>query len=140
MADRGIALFAGEIKVNRGTLLLRQIHPNFIKGGRVTSQAFQPFSGANKWLSVYDGDQITAGAAWHHYVLELNRASVGVMAVSAAECCDQKLRPKHDPDPFPEHAVIEFNDLSSNGIKKAAKKLAEFADKRDWQHKPMECT
>ena len=124
--------------MNRDALLFRQIHPNFsVKRGRVTSQAFRPFPRDDKRLSVYDGGQITAEDAWCHYVYALNNASAGVMAVTVAECHDQDLRPEYDPDPFPEHAVIDFSGLSKSCIKSAAKKLAAFANRRGWQYGPI---
>lgn len=139
MACKAIASVAGLSNVNRDALLFRQIHPNFfVNGGRVTSQAFQPFPRDDNRLSVYDGDQITAEDAWCHYVYELNNASAGVMAVTVAECHDQDLRPEHDPDPFPEHAVIDFSGLSKSGIKSTAKKLAECANNRGWQYGPID--
>lgn len=124
--------------MNRDALLFRQIHPNFIdRGGRVTSQAFKPFPRDDNRLSVYDGDQITAEDAWRHYVHTLNNASAGVMAVTVAECRDHDLRPEHDPDPFPQHAVIDFSGLSKKCIRSAAKKLAACADRRGWQYGPV---
>lgn len=124
--------------MNRDALLFRQIHPNFIdRGGRVTSQAFKPSPKDNSRLSVYDGDQITAEESWRHYVHELGYASTGVMAVTVAECHDHDLRPEHDPDPFPEHAVIDFGGLSKKYIRSTAKKLAARANRRGWQYGPV---
>ena len=125
--------------MNRDALLFRQIHPNFIdRGGRVTSQAFKPSPKDGNRLSVYDGDQITAEDAWRHYVCVLNNASTGVMAVTVAECHDQDLRPEHDPDPYPEHAVIDFSGLSRRCIRSTAKKLTECANRRGWQYGPID--
>jgi hypothetical protein len=42
------------------TVLLRQVHPDFIPDGQLTSQAFMPFPKDDGQLSVYDGDQISA--------------------------------------------------------------------------------
>ncbi|MXZ22127.1 MAG: hypothetical protein F4Y84_16245 [Caldilineaceae bacterium SB0665_bin_25] len=138
MACRAIASVAGPGNVNRDALLFRQIHPSFFVGGRVSSQAFKPFPKDDNRLSVYDGDQITAEDAWRHYVYALKNASAGAMAVTVAECHDQDLRPEHDPDPFPEHAVIDFSGLSKRDIRSAAKKLAECANKRGWQYGPID--
>ncbi|OQC41352.1 MAG: hypothetical protein BWX66_00754 [Deltaproteobacteria bacterium ADurb.Bin058] len=45
--------------MNVHTLLLRQIHPDFIQNQRVSSQAFRPTPKDERKLSVYDGDLIT---------------------------------------------------------------------------------
>lgn len=124
--------------MNRDTLLFRQIHPSFFKEGRVTSQAFRPISKSDNELSVYDGDQITAKDAWCHYVYELENKSTGVMAVTIAECHSQSLCPRPDPVPFPAHAVIDFGGLNHKNKKDVAKKLADFANSRDWQHGPVD--
>jgi len=42
--------------MNDQTLLLRQVHPNFLPDGELSSQAFYPFPKDNGRLSVYDGD------------------------------------------------------------------------------------
>ncbi len=71
--------------MNDGTLLLRQVHPTFVQQGRMTSQVFKPTTKDNNELSVYDGDQITADAAWRHYTEKLHLSSTGVVAVAVAE-------------------------------------------------------
>ena len=53
--------------MNQDTLLHRQVHPNFIKNGEAISQAFTPTPKDNTQLSVYDGDMISAAAAWEHF-------------------------------------------------------------------------
>lgn len=118
-------------------LLHRQINPNFIQAGRVTSQAFRPTPKDNLRLSVYDGFQIEARAAWHHYVHKLVLNSAGVLSVSSAECVQIELCTELDSNPYPEHAVIVFQTGSSNGaVEKAAKQLRHFAVARGWQYRP----
>lgn len=118
------------------TLLLRQVNPNWIREGRITSQVFKPMPGDKKQLSVYDGDQITAQEAYRHYTRKLNLSSVGVMAVNVAECKQQDLPVKPDPQPlFPEHAVIDFQNHSKRkDIETKAKCLRDAAQRRDWQY------
>ena len=116
------------------SLLHRQVHPIHIQQGRVTSQVFRPTPKDSKRLSVYDGDQIDAEAAWEHYTGGLGYNSVGVLSVTVRECQDEELPVHADPEPFPEHAVIDFTACSSNQIKSKAKRLKVVAEARGWQY------
>ncbi|MDD3034895.1 MAG: hypothetical protein PHT25_09900 [Bacteroidales bacterium] len=118
--------------MNNNTILLRQIHPAFVQQGRVTSQAFRPTPKDQNRLSVYDGDQITAYNAFEHYTQQLGNNSIGILAVTIAECNDVQLPVQPDPEPFPEHAVIEFADLGKRDIEKRAKQLRIKAELRGW--------
>lgn len=119
------------------TLLLRQIHPNFFRNNRLTSQAFRPTPKDDKKLSVYDGDLINSQKAYNHYTQDLALPSIGVMAVSVNECNSIQLTAKPDPTPFPEHAIIDFSPYSRDGERETlAKKLRGCAEKRNWQYKP----
>ena len=52
------------------TLLLRQIHPDFVeRDGQVSYVAFRPFPRDEGKLSAYDGDQVTAEAETVHQTL-----------------------------------------------------------------------
>ena len=123
--------------MNSGTLLLRQIHPAWIQKERVTSQAFAPTPKDNSMLSVYDGDQITAEDAWKHYRQSQRLNSVGVLAVTVAECEAQNATAQPYPTPFPEHAVIDFSELTNSQGKKAAKQLRTLAEQRGWKYGPV---
>ena len=114
------------------TLLLRQIHPSFIQNDRVTSQAFRPTPKDEKRLSVYDGDMIEAPEAYEHYTQELKLKSVGVMGVTVHECADLDLPCRPDPEPFPEHAIIDFSDLGERDIVRKSKQLKKKAIGRGW--------
>lgn len=114
------------------TLLLRQIHPSFIQDGFATSQAFRPTPKDNSKLSVYDGDMIPPELAWIHYTTQLQLASVGCMAVSVDECLAENLTAQPDPDPFPEHAIIDFTGLTDNQCRSKSKKLQAKALTRGW--------
>ncbi|HEX6041512.1 hypothetical protein [Longimicrobium sp.] len=114
------------------TILLRQIHPTFVQQGRVTSQAFRPTPKDENRLSAYDGDQIGPEPAWHHFTAVLGFASVGVMGVNVAECAALHLPVEPDPEPFPEHVVIDFSGMDKPAIEKLAKKLRSIADARGW--------
>lgn len=118
--------------MNDGTLLLRQIHPAFIQNGRVSSQAFRPTPKDRNQLSVYDGDQIEPEDSHAHYVDELGLTSVGVMGVTVKECQQLDLPARADPQPFPEHAVIDFSAHAKSAVEKKAKLLRKQAAERDW--------
>ena len=120
------------------TLLLRQVNPAWIQDGRITSQVFRPTPKDSKRLSVYDGDQISAEDAWSHYVKELGNASVGIVAVTVAECEEQDLPVAPDPAPFPEHVVIKFDDYTNSQIRTKAKLLTQAAEERGWQYRAEE--
>ena len=117
--------------MNSNTLLLRQIHPSWFKDGRATSQAFYPTPKDNGFLSVHDGDQITAEAAWNRYTIELE--SVGVLGVTLAECELQQVRviPDSQPD-SPEHALLDFTGFGSSKTKRVARQLVRNANDRGW--------
>ena len=121
--------------MNSDTLLHRQVHPSWVQQGRVTSQVFRPTPKDEKRLSVYDGDQITAEAAWNHYTNHLGHASAGVVAVTVAECGAQQLPVLPDPEPFPEHVLIDFTGFPENKIKQKAKHLRAAAESRGWQYR-----
>lgn len=114
------------------TVLLRQIHPSFVQEGRVTSQAFRPTPKDEGQLSVYDGDQIEPQPAWNHYTEELDLQSVGVMGVTVAECEGVELPVHPDPEPFPEHVLIDYTAFQKKQIEKKAKILKSKAKARDW--------
>ena len=119
------------------TLLLRQINPSFIQQGRPTSQAFRPTPKDRQMVSVYDGDLIDAQAAWVHFTSGGFR-SVGVLAVSVAECRGEGLEARPDPVPFPEHAVIDFLEFTGTQAKKRAERLRERAVIRNWLYQAVD--
>jgi hypothetical protein len=118
------------------TLLLRQVHPSFVQDGRVTSQAFRPTPKVQSLLSVYDGDLITTENSWRHFTSQDNCTSAGVLAATFDECTAEGLTVRPDPEPFPEHAVIDFTGCSANQIEKKSKKLKAKAESRGWQYQP----
>jgi hypothetical protein len=123
--------------MNDETLLLRQVHPQFLKDDQLTSQAFFPFPKDNGRLSVYDGDQISAEASYHHYTEDLGLQSQGVWAVSGAESAGVGLT--YAPDPLtesPAHAVIDFGRRAEKECRKLAKRLRDFAVLRGCRHAP----
>jgi hypothetical protein len=121
--------------MNDETLLLRQVHPQFMKDDQLTSQAFFPFPKDNGRLSVYDGDQISPEASYRHYTDVLRFQSQGVWAVSGTESASLGLT--HAPDPLPEspaHAVIDFGQRPEKECRKLAKRLRDHAVRRGCLH------
>lgn len=120
--------------MNESTLLLRQIHPNWVKDGIPTSQCFNPTPKDHDLLSVSDGDQIDAETAFRDFTDRQNLRSAGVMAVSAGECSQAGVSARPDPLPDqPAHAVIDFSVVpSTNARRRIAKELAEYATQRGW--------
>lgn len=128
--------------MNASTLLLRQVHPDFVEQVsqteelKPTSQAFLP-SRSTKTLSVYDGEQISAERAWEHYTGSQQRRSAGVVAVTVAECHQRELPVLADGIPYPEHVSIDFSSLKSwNQISRLAKSLKRAANARGWLFRP----
>ena len=121
--------------MNAGTLLLRQVHPSFVQRGRITSQVFSPTPKDQNRLSVYDGDQISAEAAWMHYTSQLHLRSVGVVAVTVSECVNMGLQACADPSDFREHAVIEFANIDRSRSRALAKRLRVAAKERGWLYR-----
>lgn len=117
------------------TVLLRQVHPNFVTDGQLSSQAFFPFPKDKNHLSVYDGDQISAVDAYDHYVNVLSNQSCGVWGVTQLEVSEVGLESKADAlEDFPSHAVIVFADVSEKECRKKAKKMRALAVARGCLH------
>ncbi|MFA7607887.1 MAG: hypothetical protein WCY08_15015 [Rhodocyclaceae bacterium] len=114
------------------TLLLRQIHPSFIQDGRVTSQAFRPTPKDECLLSVENGDHVTAEASWQRFITNPFCKSVGVQAVSLAECMAEELPVIEDGNPHPEHCSIDFTAFDKKAIEKKSKLLRAQAETRGW--------
>ena len=114
------------------TLLLRQIHPSFIQDGRVTSQAFRPTPKDESLLSVDDGDRVTAEASWQRFITSPACKSVGVQALSLAECTAQELSLIEDGNPHTEHCSIDFTAFEKKTIEKKSKLLRAKAEARGW--------
>ncbi|MBK1695409.1 hypothetical protein CKO09_11770 [Chromatium weissei] len=123
--------------MNLETLLLRQIHPNFIQAGRVTSQAFRPSPKDEHLLSVDNGDQISPDVAHQRFISNPVCSSIGVMAVSCAECDTQNLPVIDDGVPYPEHCSIDFSKCEKREIERKAKHLSRQAQVRGWLFQVM---
>jgi hypothetical protein len=120
--------------LNGTTLLHRQVNPSWVQQGRITSQVFKPTPKDDSRLSVYDGDQVTALEAWSHYTNDLGLTSIGVVAVTVAECEELDLTAEPDPEPFPAHAVIRFDACTPSQVEKKAKRLKAVGEARGWMY------
>ena len=80
----------------------------------VSSQAFNPTPKDSGLLSVYDGALMTAEASFFHYTGKLGLKAVGTVSVSTDEVDAVGLSWRPDPEPFPEHAVIDFTTLGAS--------------------------
>ena len=135
MADRAHPDVVRGGGMNNTTLLHRQVNPNWIQEGRVTSQVFSPTPKDQERVSVYDADQITAEKSWQHFTGHLGHASVGVLSVTVEECHTIELSVEADPIPFQEHTVIKFEGFTKSQIKAKAKQLTQSALSRGWQYR-----
>jgi hypothetical protein len=115
------------------TLLLRQVHPSWVQAGRASSQVFTPTPKDRNCLSVYDGDQITAQDSWAHFTTALGCRSVGVLAVTVAECEAQGIEARSDPAPYPEHVLVDFGQRRGSEVRRIASHLRNAAEGRGWQ-------
>ena len=121
-------------RLDDNTWLLRQIPRNWVKAEHVTSQAFRPTQKDRGRLSVYDGDRITPRDAWRHYTTGLGFQSVGVVAVTVAECVEKSLTVDEDSLPnFQEHILIDFRKITTTmSVGRIAKELRASANLRGW--------
>jgi hypothetical protein len=114
------------------TLLLRQIHPNFVQNGKVTSQAFRPSPKDEFQLSVDNGDMVTPEASWMRFSRYPENSSAGVMAISHSESSDCHVEVIEDGNPYPEHCYLDFSPFGRKVSDRIGKKLAAAAHLRGW--------
>lgn len=120
--------------MNGSTLLLRQTVPEWIVDGRLSSQAFRPFS--DDFLSTYDGDMISPKYSYVHYVDTLKNRSAGVYGATLNEVTAQNLGIIEDRKPYKEHISIDFSGINGNRRKTISRNLATCADQRGCLFKP----
>lgn len=120
---------------NYEQMLHRQVHPSWVQDGRITSQVFNPTPKDNGLLSVYDGKQMGSEASYVHYTVVQKLTAIGTVSVKTDEVAAVGLSWRLDPEPFPEHAVIDFTSLASASKTRAkAQALAERARERGWTY------
>ncbi len=101
-------------------LLLRQVHPSFVREGRLSSQAFRPTPKDQRKLSVSRGALTTPSEAHRFFTQILHLLSAGSWAVTVGEAKSNELPAIAEPvDASPErtadpaHAFIDFRGVSS---------------------------
>jgi len=107
--------------------LLRQVHPSFVDGGRITSQAFRPKRNDDGKLSVDRGSIVSPEESLDRYKFD----SAGVWAVTVEEVEAEDLRAYPDPLPANDaHAVIDFAALSKSRMRAVGAQLSRVANAR----------
>ncbi len=122
-------------------LLFRQVHPAFVRDGRVGSQAFRPTPKDERLLSVARGAITTARAAYELHTGCLKLSSAGAWAVTVAESTALGLPSRPDeitegPCPDPAHAVVDFTALTNSKVEAHGARLARLANERGRQYAP----
>lgn len=74
-------------------------------------------------LSVDDGNRVSAEASWQCFIINPACKSVGVQALSQAECTAQELTAIEDGTPHPEHCPVDFTAFDKKAIEKKSKLL-----------------
>ena len=125
-------------QLNAGTLLLRQVNPNWFVKGELSIAAFNPSREQNYEASVDNGDGTSANGAYLHHRSRGLR-TIGVVAVAAGEAAREKLPVKAAPVAgWPHHMVLDFNTLPDKPSRRAAaRSLTSAARQRDWLHNPL---
>lgn len=122
--------------------LFRHVHPDWVKEGQPTSQAFKPMPKDNGRLSTARSALTTARDAYAHHTGSLGYAAVGTWSVTVAEVENASVEayedPVTEPVPDPAHAYIEFPARPRTAIETAAKLLLAAARQRGCLHPPSE--
>ena len=119
-------------------LLFRQVNPNWIREGRVSSQALRPTPKDSGLLSVDRGSMTTPEASFRLFTETLALASAGTWAVTVGECMSQGLTVLEAPLSSPPepvandaHAVVSYTAVSSRSqVEAKGQKLARCANDR----------
>lgn len=117
------------------TFIIRQVHPEFVQNGEITSQVFRPTPKDKGLLSCYNGIEFTPEQSFEHYVGGNGLSSVGVVAVTKEELDQQSLLLEEDNDPFQGHCSVDFRKLTDSEIKLKAKLLKHSAQARGWLYR-----
>jgi hypothetical protein len=118
-------------------IVLRQVHPSFLRDGRPSSQAWKPTKKDEGRLSVSRSSVSEPKAAFEHHTRAMQLASAGTWGVTVGECGTQELKVYPDPLPptplvpaDPSHAFIDFTGLPNSRVEAKATKLGRYASER----------
>ena len=101
---------------DKAELLFRQVHPNWLKDGQPSSQAFKPTPKDDGKLSAARGAKTNPETAFVHHTDTLGLQSAGTWAVNVDEVeatpvpLEAYGDPVTEPTPDPAHAFIEYPD------------------------------
>jgi hypothetical protein len=126
-------------------LMLRQVHPAFLRDGRPSSQTFRPTPKDKGMLSVNRASMTTPIDAYARFSERPDCRSCGVLAVSVAECAAEQLAAFEAPlvqaddgTDDKSHAIIDFRNLTRNAVEKKSGRLVRVALARGFLHGPIE--
>jgi hypothetical protein len=118
-------------------LLLRQVHPSWMRDGRPSSQAWRPTKKDEGLLSVARGSLTSPQAAFEHHTQQKKLASIGTWAATVGECQTAGLTTYPDPEEAkptvaadPAHAVVDFRGCSNSQVEARAVRLSRCAAER----------
>ncbi len=121
-------------------LLFRQVHPNFVVDGQLSSQPFQPTEKDDNKLSV-DRASLTNAASSHALYVANGFSSAGVYALSVKEFSSEALPCVSDPLPATAelqanaaHAFADYSSHKPSKQKTIAKRLKQKAIARGQKH------
>ena len=128
----------GEVEVTDGDeLIWRNVNPNWIDNGELSSQAFRPTPKDLKQLSGAREREVSAEDHFEEFTEKLELESSGVWAISAGEAKDAALRCIFDaeadsaPDPCPVgHTYIDYRGHGNSKIRKIGSSLRDLAEVR----------
>lgn len=126
-------------------LLLRQVHPAFVRDGRPSSQVFRPTPKDKGMLSVNCGSKTTPTDAFDRFVARPDCRSCGVLAVTVAECAVEQLAAHDAPLVVaddgcddPSHAIIDYRTVAKSAAEKKSGRLVRVALARGFLHGPRD--
>ncbi|MCX3264219.1 hypothetical protein [Pedobacter agri] len=132
--------------MSKDKLFHRQVNPNFVTNkiisvqafqpiGEITSQVFKPKKTDEGLLSVYNNDEFTPEASFHHF-RSIGFETSGTVSVSEDECSAISLDVIEDNIPFIGHASINMSKETTSSMEKKAKQLKKIALARGWTFGP----
>jgi len=111
---------------NRDEQLFRQVNPNFIHGGRVSSQAFR----SKKQLSVDRENRTTAEQSYRRFI-DNGLRSAGTWAVTVGEAENVLVHAYESPlETNSAHTDLDFEPLTNKERRRASVELARMANER----------